>query len=141
MALRVSLADYYQHIGEHEKAIATYRLVLDREPSNIVALNNLAWTFAADSQRARDGLSLVQKAIDLAGPIGDLLDTRSRLLAEIGDSQAAVRDLIEAVSETPTAQRLMDLAALHRKVGQPDLAERVERRARRYGGQELGVRN
>ena len=128
MGLRVSLADYYQYSGERDRAIATYRQVLEREPNNVVALNNLAWTLATDSRNAADALALVERAINLAGPLDDLLDTRRRIRFESGDAQAGLRDLTEAVSEVPTATRLMDLAAMHRKAGQTDLADRACKR-------------
>jgi cellulose synthase operon protein C len=128
----VSLADYYQYAGQRENAIAAYRQVLEREPNNIVALNNLAWTLASDSQKAAEALELVERAINLAGPMDDLLDTRARIRFESGDAQAGLRDLTEAVSEVPTATRLMDLAAMHRKAGQTDVADRVLQKARRF---------
>jgi len=132
MGLRVSLADYYQYSGDRDRAIATYRQVLEREPTNVVALNNLAWTLSADSRNAADALALVERAINLAGPLDDLLDTRARIRFESGDAQAGLRDLTEAVSELPTATRLMDLAAMHRKAGQTDLADRALQKARRF---------
>jgi tetratricopeptide (TPR) repeat protein len=139
-ALRVSLADCYQQCNERDKAIAAYRDVLSREPNNIVALNNLAWTLATDRDQSREALDLVQRAIDLAGPIDDLLDTRARIRFESGDAQAGLRDLIEAVSEVPTATRLADLADMHRKAGQADLADRALERMRRHRGQDPAAR-
>jgi tetratricopeptide (TPR) repeat protein len=132
MGLRVSLADYYQYAGDRDRAITSYRQVLEREPNNIVALNNLAWTLSTDSRNAADALALVERAINLAGPMDDLLDTRARIRFEAGDAQAGLRDLTEAVSEVPTATRLMDLAAMHRKAGQSDLADRALQKARRF---------
>jgi tetratricopeptide (TPR) repeat protein len=132
MGLRVSLADYYQYSGDRDRAIATYRQVLEREPNNVVALNNLAWTLSSDPRNAADALALVERAINVAGPLDDLLDTRARIRFESGDAQAGLRDLTEAVSEVPTATRLRDLAAMHRKAGQSDLADRALQKARRF---------
>jgi tetratricopeptide (TPR) repeat protein len=132
IGLQISLADYCQFAGQRDKAIAAYRRVLEREPNNVVALNNLAWALAADPPKAPEALALIQRAIDLAGPMDDLLDTRARIRFESGDAQAGLRDLIEAASEVPTAARLLDLAAMHRKAGQLDLADRVLQKARRF---------
>src|SRR5205085_10031735 len=108
---------------------------------NVVALNNLAWTLAADRRHAPEALGLIERAIDLAGPIDDLLDTRARIRFESGDVAGGLRDLTEAVNEMPTATRLLDLAGMHRRAGQPELADRIERRSRMFGGTQLGVRN
>jgi hypothetical protein len=43
-----------------------------------------------------------------------------------------VRDLAEAVNEAPTATRMADLAAMYRKAGQPEMADRLLNRARLF---------
>jgi tetratricopeptide (TPR) repeat protein len=131
-ALQVSLADFYQITGHKDQAMVVYRKVLAADPNNVVALNNLAWTMAGDQRNAVEALVLVQRAIDLVGPLDDLLDTRARIQFEGGDVQAALRDLTEAVSEVPTATRLVELAAMHRKAGQTDAADRALQKARLY---------
>jgi tetratricopeptide (TPR) repeat protein len=131
-SLQVSLADFYQITGQKDQAITIYRKVLAADPNNVVALNNLAWTMAGDQRSAAEALVLVQRAIDLVGPLDDLLDTRARIQFESGDVQAALRDLTEAVSEVPTATRLVELASMHRKAGQTDAADRALQKARLY---------
>lgn len=132
LALQVSLADFHQLAGQREQAIAGYRKVLAADPNNVVALNNLAWTMAADRRTATDAMMLVQRAIDLVGPLDDLLDTRARIRLESGDLEAALRDQTEAAGEVPTASRLVELAGMHRKAGQNDAADRVMQKARLY---------
>lgn len=132
--LRISLADWQQYTGQIAPAVATYRDVLQREPNNVAALNNLAWTLAAQQDRSAEALTLIQRAIDLVGPMDELLDTRARIQFVAGNKDAGLRDLAEAILEAPTASRLLDLAAMHRKAGQAELAERAEQRARQYGG-------
>jgi tetratricopeptide (TPR) repeat protein len=132
VGLRISLADFYQFGGNADRAIALYRQILAAEPNNVAALNNLAWTLAADRSKTPEALALVQRAIDLIGPIDDLLDTRARIRFQAGDIQAAVRDLAEAVNEAPTATRMADLAAMYRKAGQPEMADRLSNRARLF---------
>jgi tetratricopeptide (TPR) repeat protein len=132
VGLRISLADFYQFVGNNDRAIALYRQILAAEPNNVAALNNLAWTLAADHSKTGEALTLVQRAIDLIGPLDDLLDTRARIRFQAGDVPAAVRDLAEAVNEAPTATRMADLAAMYRKAGQPEMADRLSNRARLF---------
>jgi cellulose synthase operon protein C len=139
--LRINLADYYQFTKSNDRAVTLYRQVLATEPNNVAALNNLAWTLAGDRTKAPEALALVQRAIDLIGPMDDLLDTRARIRFESGDVQAGLRDLTEAVTEAPTATRLADLAAMHRKAGQPDMALRFELRIRKFSGEESEPHN
>jgi tetratricopeptide (TPR) repeat protein len=132
VGLRISLADFYQFVGNNDRAITLYRQILAAEPNNVAALNNLAWTLAADHSKTGEALTLVQRAIDLIGPLDDLLDTRARIRFQAGDVPAAVRDLAEAVNEAPTATRMSDLAAMYRKAGQPEMADRLSNRARLF---------
>lgn len=138
--LQISWADWQQFVGQGGPAVETYRDVLRREPNNIAALNNLAWTLAVQQDRSTEALTLIQRAIDLAGPADELLDTRARIQFVAGNKDAGLRDLTEAILEAPTAARLLDLASMHRKAGQTELADRAEQRARQFGGGAAGPR-
>ena len=83
-------AEYLQLTGENAEAVTVYREVLRREPDNVLALNNLAWTLSLDRRdeaKVRESLTYIQRAIDLAGPLDELLDTRARILFESGQAR------------------------------------------------------
>jgi tetratricopeptide (TPR) repeat protein len=135
MPLRLSWAEYLQLAGENAEAVAVYREVLRREPENILALNNLAWTMSLDRRdeaNLRESLSYIQRAIDVAGPLDELLDTRARILFESGQQGEALRDMCDAVNQAPSAARLNDYALMLQKAGKPQEAEKALAAARRF---------
>src|SRR5439155_13147133 len=104
------------------------------DPDNVLALNNLAWTLSLDRKdqaKVRESLAHIQRAIDLAGPLDELLDTRARILFESGQPEAGLRDMCEAVNEAPSATRLTDYAIMLRKACKAGEAERALPEGRR----------
>jgi tetratricopeptide (TPR) repeat protein len=135
MSLLLTWAEYLQLTGETATAVAVYREILRREPDNVLALNNLAWTLSLDRKdpdKVRESITLIQHAIDLAGPQDELLDTRARILFESGQSEAGLRDMCEAVNAAPSAGRLKDYAIMLRKAGKTKEAERALAEAGRF---------
>jgi tetratricopeptide (TPR) repeat protein len=136
LGLRLALADFYDYAGRHEESIRLYRQVLAKDPTNVAALNNLAWVLSYDrraTSRVAEALARIQQAIDLAGPLDELLDTRARVLFEAGQPESALRDLNEAICETPSAQRYADLASMLRRAGKPAEADEALAEAKRKG--------
>jgi Tfp pilus assembly protein PilF len=133
--LTLTWAEYLQLSGEHAEAVAVYRQVVQQEPDNVLALNNLAWTLSLDRKdqaKVRESLAHIQRAIEVAGPLDELLDTRARILFESGQPEAGLRDMSEAVTEAPSATRLKDYAIMLRKAGKVNEAERAFAEAARY---------
>ena len=136
LGLKLALADFYDYAGRHDESIRLYRDVLAKDSTNVAALNNLAWVLSYDRReaaRVTEALARIQQAIDLAGPLDELLDTRARILFEAGRPESALRDLSEAICEAPSAQRYADLAAMLRRAGKPAEAEKALAEARRHG--------
>jgi tetratricopeptide (TPR) repeat protein len=134
--LLLTWAEFLQLTGENAEAVAVYREVLRREPDNVLALNNLAWTLSLDRRdeaKVRESLTHIQRAIELAGPLDDLLDTRARILFESGQREAGLRDMCDAVTEAPSAARLTDYAVMLQKAGKAKEAERALAAANRLG--------
>jgi len=96
--------------GRHAEAEQVYRRLLNRAPDNVVALNNLAWLLAHQKGKGNEALSLLRRAIDTAGPLPELRDTRAVVSLSLGESKAAVEDLEAVVREAPTATRYFHLA-------------------------------
>jgi tetratricopeptide (TPR) repeat protein len=133
--LLLSLADLRDAEGQHDRAIELYRQALEKEPDNALALNNLAWLLALHKGRGDEALGLVDRALAVAGRAGGLLDTRGVVLARLGRLPEAIRDLEEAVAETPSGARYFHLAQAYMAAKEPDEARKAWRRA-----QELGVK-
>jgi tetratricopeptide (TPR) repeat protein len=75
--------------GQDDQADATLRKALELNPANSLAMNNLAYLRASQGKNA-EALSLAERAIAVAGPANNFLDTLG--LALLGD-----RRYVEAV--------------------------------------------
>jgi tetratricopeptide (TPR) repeat protein len=114
--LRMHLADLHGKSGRYDDAQKVYREVLEREPTNPVALNNLAWllaTRARDANDAQEALRHISKAVEGRGRRVELLDTRGVVYLALNDAEKALSDLKEATAEAATPTRLFHLARAH----------------------------
>jgi tetratricopeptide (TPR) repeat protein len=83
-------------IDEAEKI---YRDMIAKNPSNYMALNNLAYLLAVrDRRKASDeALEHIKRAIEIAGPLPAILDTQAVAYIALEDGSAAVRVLEQAM--------------------------------------------
>jgi Zn-dependent protease with chaperone function len=91
----------YQEAGKHEKAIEMYEKIIQEDPDQAVALNNLAWLLVTvPDQTLRDherGLRLAKKAVALdRSPV--FLDTLAEAYDVNGMPSEAVKTIQEALS-------------------------------------------
>ncbi|MCY2966631.1 MAG: hypothetical protein NT069_23880 [Planctomycetota bacterium] len=110
--LSVALADLYDYLQRYPEAMAIYSGLLRRNENNVLALNNLAWIVSFDQATAnRDkGLALIDRAIQVAGPIADLLDTRAIVRLNTNQFDEAVVDLQTALDEIASPAMWFHLA-------------------------------
>jgi tetratricopeptide (TPR) repeat protein len=109
-ALRVPLADLYDLQGRYPEAAAVYRQILQRNERHLLALNNLAWLLAFQDGKAPEALTFINRAIEIAGPSPELLDTHAVVALANGNSEVAIAELQEAVAAAPTATKYLHLA-------------------------------
>ena len=76
--------------GDYAAAEALYRQVLMRDPQDVTTLNNLAFLLGLNSNKAAEGLRLINRAIDLAGKAPELLDTRAIIYHKLGAMENAL---------------------------------------------------
>lgn len=133
IAIQLALADLYEAQKQTNKATYIYRDILNRDPDNLNALNNLAWTSLSDPAKIPAGLRLIQDAIDRHGHLDELLDTRGRLLFASGQQVEGIRDMQEAAASSPSAARFFQLAVMHRRANQPEAAAMAMKQAKRFG--------
>jgi tetratricopeptide (TPR) repeat protein len=101
--MKLAEAEFCTLRHESEKAAGVYEKLLDRDPGNVVALNNLAWLLAADPATAPRALALLDRAGREAGVSAGLHDTRGRVRITLKQFGPAERDLNEAIAQEPTA--------------------------------------
>jgi tetratricopeptide (TPR) repeat protein len=111
--LLLAVADLRDFQGKYADAEETYRKVLAREPDNLTALNNLAWLLAAREAQGAEALAMINRAIDKAGSLPQLLDTRAFVQLAIKNHGGAREDLEKAAQAMPSATHYFHLARSH----------------------------
>ncbi len=110
LTLKLNQGEFHALRQEYDQAERAYRAVLDRDPRNVVALNNLAWVLAPRPDRSAEAMRLVERAVQEVGLTGELLDTRARIRIAAKQFTLAEQDLLEALSQDRTPLRLFHLA-------------------------------
>ncbi len=132
--LQADLAETRGQYGEAEKL---YRQILEQpnlaEAESITALNNLAFLVAAGGGAGQEALEMIQRAIDLGGPMSELLDTRAMAYLSVGDSQRAIEDLQEAIAMAPNGLKYFHLALAHQKANDQEAATKAYQESKRLG--------
>ncbi|MBL8798796.1 MAG: tetratricopeptide repeat protein [Planctomycetia bacterium] len=131
--LLVCLADLRDLQGRYADSERLYRQVLERDPRNLVALNNLAYLLALQNQKTEEALALLDRALAVGGPMPELIDTRALIRLRSGQPQQAISDLEEAVADAPGASLCYHLAQAHQLANNPTAAAAALRRAKSLG--------
>jgi tetratricopeptide (TPR) repeat protein len=122
VGLLVARADMLDAFGDYEASEKVYRQLLERDKNNILALNNLAWLLAVRENKGEEAQGMINRAIELAGPVGDLLDTRASVLLVLDRPDDAVKCLEDAVQQLPNGQRYFHLTQAFEKAGKREAA-------------------
>lgn len=133
------LAGFYDLQGNHVEADKAYRRVLDVDGDNLEALNNLAWSLTLNSGKAGAALPLIERAIQIGGPLAAFRDTRAVVYLTLGKGAPAVADALAAVGDAPSAARYFHLAQAHQLTGDQAAARQALQKAQKLGlaGQQL----
>ncbi len=94
--IRELLANFYTQ-AEPKKALEAYEVIIESQPNNAVALNNLAW-LNMEANHFDAALAYVEKAYQLAGNVPNISDTYGQVLLKSGDKVAALGKAEEAYS-------------------------------------------
>jgi tetratricopeptide (TPR) repeat protein len=139
--LKLNKAEFRSLRQDLPGAAALYEEVLKKDPRNVVALNNLAWIFAAEPPTAERARELVARATREVGLTGDLLDTRARIEITLKQFEQAERDSREAIRQDPTPLRWFHLALtmLSQSPARKDEAARAFHEARARGLDPKGI--
>lgn len=87
--------------GDSDAAIRRYRRVLELQPKNAIALNNLAYRLAVDREAYDEALPLARKAATLAPDNPTVLDTVGWIEHLLGNHQEAAMLFTKALSRGP----------------------------------------
>ncbi len=118
-----------------EKAIELYEKALKLNPKDLAILNNLATVLSEQPDRRKEALQHIEQAIQIAGPLPALLDTKGTILIHEGKPEKAV-ELLEAATTVgvDVDPRIhFHLAVAYYRSGQIDKARKALEIAREAG--------
>jgi cellulose synthase operon protein C len=115
--LLLTQADLDVKQGRFADAATCYREVLDKNSGNAYAMNNLAVLMALQNVKLDDSLKMVNQAIEIAGPVGAMLDSRATVYIAQGQADKALADLTSALADSETPVRLFHQAQAYDLAG------------------------
>ncbi len=101
LAAMTTLAVLLQNTGHTVESGEIYRRVLEIEPDNVVAINNLAWIMCEEQGRQQEALGLAQRGLKSAPEYTDLIDTCGVIHYRLGEYHKAVRDFDKCIELYP----------------------------------------
>jgi tetratricopeptide (TPR) repeat protein len=128
-------------VGVHEitnrridKAIEIFKKLLEIDPNNAMALNNLATLLAERPNELGAARKYVQHAIDISGRSPALLDTLGTVLLYSGENGPAIAALEEAIAgAAPDPRYYFHLAVAYKRAGRDDDARGMLNHSRQRG--------
>jgi tetratricopeptide (TPR) repeat protein len=133
------LANIDDLLGDRKASIAGYRAALERDPRNLLALNNLAVLLALEARDFEEANSTIEKALQIAGPDPGLFDSQGIILLARGDHRKAAEVLDQAVRLTPDPASYARLAFAYAKLGEFRAARNALRQADQAGYQPTSL--
>jgi tetratricopeptide (TPR) repeat protein len=103
-------------VGDQAAATADFRRVVESQPNNAIALNNLAFLLA-ENGKADEALKYAEKAVELAPGRPEFEDTLGWILYRKGLYEAAVTHLQSAVSKGGDTRQQYHLATAYFRKG------------------------
>jgi tetratricopeptide (TPR) repeat protein len=125
--------------GNYREAEALMRQIITLMPGNSGPLNNLAWLLALRGEKPDEALELVNRAIALEGAVPTALDTRGLVYLAMGRTEAALKDLTEAVTANPSPVLIFHLARAQLQADRRDAARASLHKAKDAGLEENTV--
>lgn len=87
--IKTMLAGMYLE-DDTSKAIGVYEDVVQKQPKNVIAHNNLAWLYL-EQNKIEQSLKHAKEAFTLAPQIANIADTYGKVLLKSGDKRAALK--------------------------------------------------
>lgn len=119
--VRAVLAQAYQAIGQHDRAIQQYEVMVSNDAMKPIALNNLAWSYQqVGDERAE---ATAEQAYRAAPNVAAIADTYGWILVQRGKVEQGVKVLKEAVEGAGSSPDIeYHYAAALAQAGQPGQA-------------------
>ena len=140
----MNLAILLQISDRSTESAQLYERVLELEPDNVIAVNNLAWIICEVQGKPKEALELALRGSKIAPNYYDLIDTRGVIYYRLGEFDKAVRDFNECIKLYPditpsSISTRFYLARALIKLGQKDEAIRYLKEALELNNQKGGL--
>jgi len=119
-----------ERYGEAE---AFYREVIKKNSGAYRAMNNLAVLLALQGTKLQDALRLITRAVELAGPVASMLDSRATVYLALDQPSKALDDLEKAIADGATPVRRFHQARAYQQNGQQQDAVEAMKKAQQLG--------
>ena len=96
-----ALAILLQVANRESEAADLNQQILNSDPNNVVAMNNLAWTLCEEQGKYKEAIDLANKGLKIAPQYVDLIDTRGVAYYRLGDHAKAIEDFTTCVKLYP----------------------------------------
>lgn len=126
-------------LGDYATAEQCYREALGKQPSNIIAANNLAVLLALQKRNLEEALQLISQVIQQAGPVATLLDSRAIVHLARGEPQKALGELEAAIADYPAPIHYFHSAQARDRLKDPEAAKAAFRKAEQLAGGAVEV--
>ncbi|MBL7810601.1 MAG: tetratricopeptide repeat protein [Bacteroidetes bacterium] len=93
------LARVLDGMGETQAAITKYEQLLQTNPEDANAMNNLAYLYTEKGMKPDEALKLVKRALEIAPGTASFMDTYGWILFQQADYAGAVRELKKSVEK------------------------------------------
>jgi uncharacterized protein (TIGR03790 family) len=124
VGLLMILAQIEESNGQWPAAIAHYQRLIEIQPANSIALNNLAYALAVHRNAPAEGLVLAKRAATLAPRSASILDTWGWIEHLLGNDADAAKILADAIKLDPRlAETWLHAAIVSAAVGDRTKAE------------------
>jgi tetratricopeptide (TPR) repeat protein len=117
----------------YDDAEKLYRDAIRDEENNFVAMNDLACFLSLRKSKLDEALKLVDKAIQLAGPLAALYDTRATVYLAMGQPKESLADMETALGDEPNGTRYFHQAQALFLDGQKEAASAAMKEADKAG--------
>jgi tetratricopeptide (TPR) repeat protein len=120
---RSLLAQTLLNTNQQAEAIEEYRKLLEYNPDNVSALNNLAWLYQEENNP--EGIKYAKRAYELVPNRPEVIDTLGWLLVQNGETNRGLVLLQEAATKAPHIPDIRyHMAAALEKAGRRDEARK-----------------
>ncbi len=117
------LAVLLQSVGRGKEAVDFYQRILQIEPANPIAINNLAWIICEERGQYDQALKLVLKGSEKFPDYADLIDTRGVIYYRLGKLNSSIQDFTKCLSLYPPRSPARACSYFHLARAQAELGQ------------------